>query len=274
MSLAAWISEWLPVLWFVLAAAIILYLWDSGTLGRLFDRVTKVGGFGLSFEFTKESAQQTRATVEEGLGAVRTAISRRLAADVRQYGLQDALQSVVDQTQLKGKKGVRATVHIPDPLYENQLYQLLDYYPKGGGSGRTFSTRSGIIGLAWRTWESKKWHQNSVDQAILRQMWGMTREEAETRETADKSKLFLAIPLYNPKHAVVRGVFYLDATDRKALGLLKDPVTEEAEAEADALLDALRDEIIAAYGSMMAEPLDELVQAALDDTPQINLESR
>ena len=50
--------------------------------------------------------------------------------------------------------GYRATVHIPDVLFSDTLYQLLDYWPKGKGGGRRFSARFGILGLAWRLEES------------------------------------------------------------------------------------------------------------------------
>lgn len=277
MSIADRISEWLPIAWFLAGALVLLTLWATGTLDHLFKRLTKFDGFGLSFEFTEKSAQETRTSVEESLGAIRTAIQRKVAADVRTYGLQEAFQTVLEATELKDKKGIRATVHIPDPLYRNQLFQLLDYYPKGGGAGRTFSTRSGIIGMAWRNRKSDSWHQGrSITQTELRRQWGMTEKEAEERLSADRSKLFLAFPLLDPTGAVPIGVFYLDANDRAALGLRRDPDTDTdgAKAEADDYLARIEEQITTQFKAKMSARLTSVVETAKKESPQLSLEGQ
>jgi hypothetical protein len=51
----------------------------------------------------------------------------------------------------------RLTVYVPDLVFDDQLYQLVEYYDKGGQriteskSGRAFSIRYGIIGRVWRS---------------------------------------------------------------------------------------------------------------------------
>lgn len=263
-------------------------LWLSGTLNRLFERLTKFGGFGLSFEFTEKSARETRESVEQSLGTIRSAIQRKLTADVRAAGLQEAFGNVVQSSDLKDKKGYRCTIHIPDPLYLNQLYQLLDYYPKGGGSGRTFSSRAGIIGMAWRNLESDKWHQHTqiTERDLIRQ-WGMTVGEAENRESTDRKKLFLAVPLLDVSDAVPIGVFYFDAENRQDLGL-SDPLapdestatqprpqqTQQAARDADEFLNRIEAQIKSEFRKKMAEPLAKLVEAAKREGPQLALEGQ
>ncbi len=284
MSVAERVSEWIPVLWFVVAVGILAILWLSGTLEKLLRRVTKFGGFGLSFEFTEASARQTRESVEDGLGVIRKAIQRKLAGDVRSAGLQEAFRTALESTDLNGKTGYRATIHIQDPLYANQLYQLLNYYPKGKGAGRTFSARAGIIGMAWRTLEPDSWNQAStVTWRDLMQKWGMTADEAQERQSADSKKLFLAVPLFDPMDAVPIGVFYFDADDREGLGLNAlpplDDLTEEqkkaADDEAEQVLNHIGAQFINEFKERkMADVLAKLVEAIKKESPLLNLEAQ
>jgi hypothetical protein len=76
----------------------------------------------------------------------------------------------------------RCTIHVSDILFADDLYQLLNHYPRSGGSGvgRRFSVRYGIIGRAWRLNQ----HQGEGDARAeskedLVRYWGMTQEEAE-----------------------------------------------------------------------------------------------
>ena len=276
MSLAERLSEWLPILWTVLGIAVLLALSLSGAVNGLLNRLTKFGGFGLSFEFTEKSAAETRDSIEQGLGAVRMKIRRRLAADVRAAGLQEAFATLIGKTDaLVGKRGFRATIHIPDPLYANQLYQLLNYHPKGGGAGRAFSTRSGIIGMAWRNRAPDRWYQGLTDEIELRRKWGMTPEEAAERVSADSEKLFLAFPLFDESGAVPIGVFYFDSTKVDNVvavpaGTPEDQVT----AATDAFLDELEQDITARFATTLAKPLASLVAKAKAESPQLDLEGQ
>ena len=275
MSLAERLSEWLPILWTLLGIAALIALWLSGTVDGLLNRVTKFGGFGVSFEFTEKSAAETRDSIEQGLGAVRVKIRRRLAADVRAAGLQEAFATLIDNAaSLAGKRGFRATIHIPDPLYANQLYQLLNYHPKGGGAGRAFSTRSGIIGMAWRNRESDRWYQGLTNEQDLRRKWGMTPEEAAERVSADSEKLFLAFPLFDESGAVPIGVFYFDAAKVDKVVALPKGTPEEVNAAIDAFLDALEQDICERFATTMAKPLASIVAKAKTESPQLDLEGQ
>jgi hypothetical protein len=276
MSLAERLSEWLPILWTLLGIAIIAALWLSGAVNGLMNRLTKFGGFGVSFELTEKSAAETRDSIEQGLAAVRVKIRRRLAADVRAAGLQEAFATLIDSAAaLAGKRGFRATIHIPDPLYANQLYQLLNYHPKGGGAGRAFSTRSGIIGMAWRNRTPDRWYQGRTDERELRRKWGMTPEEAAERVSADSEKLFLAFPLFDERGAVPIGVFYFDAG--KVENVFAAPAgasDDQLKAATDAFLDALEQDITARFATTMAKPLESLVAKAKAESPQLDLEGQ
>lgn len=274
VSLAERLSEWLPVLWTLLGAAILAALWLSGAAADLLNRVTKFGGFGVSFELTEKSAAQTRESIEQGLAMVSAKIRRRLAADVRAAGLQEAFASLIEKAPgLAGKRGFRATIHIPDPLFANRLYQLLNYQPKGGGAGRVFSARSGIIGMAWRNRASDRWYQGLTDEVELRRKWGMTPEEAAERVSADSEKLFLAFPLFDASGAVPIGVFYFDA-DKVANVVAVPAGASEAQfnAATDAFLDALEQDINQRFRTTMATPLAHLVAKAKAESPQLELE--
>ena len=264
MSLADRLAAWLPLLWFAIVAAILFWLWASGLAGSLLRRVSKFGGFGLEFEFSESSAKQTRDAIESQLAAVRKTIQRELGADVRARGLQDALKTILEDPTvgLAPGPGYRATVHIPDPLYENQLYQLLDYYPQGTGSGRTFSTRSGIIGLTWRTGTPQQWdHSSAITQLQLIQQWGMTPREAASRNVVDSTKVMIAVPLRDLSESRQVGVLYLDA---KADGKFGTDETAR---------NALIAKVSAVYQTKMAGSLTELVESAQRRSPQLVLES-
>lgn len=297
MSLADRASDWLPLLWYLLAVLVLAYLVLSGAVASLLRRITRFGGFGLEFTFDEQSATQTRETIESGLESVRKTITRELEADVRARGLQEALATILDSTSL-GRSGVsyRATLHIEDPLYANQLYQLLDYHPKGGGHGRSFASRQGIIGLAWRTLEVHSWHQEEgLTDADLIRMWGMTRDSASRRVVADKTKFFLAFPVYDSTSTIAVGVFYIDSQE-KPDDLLPKPPTDEAIADTLAAIEkdtgekeqdvsdevkeirararTLAAEITAELHTRMAKPVADLVESAKRRSPQLTLENQ
>lgn len=297
MSLAERTTDWLPLLWYLLAVLVLAYLVLSGAVESLLRRITKFGGFGLEFNFDEQSATQTRETIESGLESVRKTIKRELEADVRARGLQEALATILKSTSL-GQSGVsyRATLHIEDPLYANQLYQLLDYYPKGGGHGRSFASRQGIIGLAWRTLEIHSWHQEEgFTEADLVRMWGMTHKSASTRVVADSTKFFLAFPVYDSTSTIAVGVFYIDSQEDPNDLLPKSP-TAEAIADTDAAIGkdprekehdvsdevkeirararTLAAEVTGEFHTRMAKPVAELVETAKRRSPQLTLESQ
>jgi hypothetical protein len=252
----------LPLLWFALVAVVLFALWYSGLAGDLLRRIGKFTGFGLSFEFSADGAQQARDALEPQLASLRRSIVRLVEAEVRQRSLQDGFGRMLEEGPLKGKRKYRATIHIQDPLFENALYQLLDYHPRGGGHGRTFSTRSGIIGMAWRTGKYDSWNQSSaITWHDLIRQWGMTKREADEREVADRKKEFLALPLRDPTNTRQVAVLYLDSEEQGIFGTTDD---ERA---------GFRKELGELYAKRLASPITELSDTALSKSPQFQLGS-
>jgi hypothetical protein len=130
----------------------------------------------------------------------------------------------------------RLTTHIQDPLYRDYLYQLIDYYPVGGGRGRRLSIRYGIIGRCYRTRASfrigkllpegdqvKGGTQRSVIDAIASR-WGVTIEEAI--HIKDRPS-YVALPLEQDNETF--GVLYMDSTVEDAFKPNKHKVDSEGE---------------------------------------------
>lgn len=110
-------------------------------------------------------------------------------------------------------KGVnlRSTIYVQDMLFDESLYQLLDYHPptsEGGKKGRAFSTRYGMIGRSWRLEKSDFNGKVPTDPEDLIGKWAMTRTEA--REAALGRKSFACILLKNVNDECL-GLFYMDS---------------------------------------------------------------
>jgi hypothetical protein len=97
---------------------------------------------------------------------------------------------------------LRATIYVSDVVFSEYLYQFTDYYPRHGEApaGRRFSKRYGIIGRAWRLSETLATgdafpQAQSRDEVIrvLREQWGMSKEEAETASHGRPSYLCIAL---------------------------------------------------------------------------------
>jgi hypothetical protein len=102
----------------------------------------------------------------------------------------------------------RFTLHVPDVLLTHSLRQLVNYIGfTRGGAGRLFSSRHGIIGLAWRL-EASQFENKVFTPDELVRRWGMTR--AEAADTSAKKGLLLAFVLKNDQ-GLPLGLLYADA---------------------------------------------------------------
>ncbi|MHB1798953.1 MAG: hypothetical protein ACYCUI_11715 [Vulcanimicrobiaceae bacterium] len=173
----------------------------------------------------------------------RARINREASQYVLRYDLLERLERITrivvhDACAGHLPQGFRCTIYIPDPLLQEHLYQLVDYYPGQAGCGRSFSERYGIIGKVWRTANDEVTGQllNS-DQlaksdeeklAIIARDWGMTIEEALSS---------LARPSYCcvliMQSGARLGIFYMDSTEPSAfskpneehvIGMLRDAI--------------------------------------------------
>lgn len=145
---------------------------------------------------------------------------------------------------------IRCTVHIPDLLFKDSLYQLVDYYPRQaeGGHGRAFSTRFGMIGKSWRIGESQ--HEGSVPTEPKRLIleWGMNNQEAHLAASGRQS--FACILLTSSGTGL--GIFYLDSSathafDEGVWEKLRDGITAAAQSEGlTKALEKINTKVIAA----------------------------
>jgi hypothetical protein len=104
---------------------------------------------------------------------------------------------------------LRFTLHVPDVLVTNSLRQLVGYLGcDRGGAGRVFSSRTGIIGQAWRLMESKHVPNNTFGVPDLITQWGMTYAEASC--TKGGKVLHMAI-IIKSTNGVPLGVLYGDS---------------------------------------------------------------
>jgi len=106
----------------------------------------------------------------------------------------------------------RFTLHVPDVLLTHSLRQLVDYVGDDrGGGGRMFSSRRGIIGLAWRLQQSQhKSHSPSYSEIDLIEKWGMTR--AEAKDTKGGRSVFLVF-VVRSETGLPLALFYADAKE-------------------------------------------------------------
>jgi hypothetical protein len=111
----------------------------------------------------------------------------------------------------------RCTIHVPDLLFAETFYQLLEYVPRQAGEetrGRIWSYRFGFIGKVWRSEDSDLQGTVSTDINDLINNWGMTKEEAEAAGIGRKS--FLGVLLIENEIPV--GLFYMDSKEENAFG--------------------------------------------------------
>lgn len=135
--------------------------------------------------------------------------------------IRNALPPILKARQLPEPKNVRATVHVPDILFKDYLYQLINYYPVtavGGPAGRRFSQRYGMIGQAWRMERSVGTGRAVTASSQLIEHWGMNPNEAN-----DQTHLRPGVICVILRHEGVQvGVLFIDSTDENAFGRNRD----------------------------------------------------
>lgn len=151
----------------------------------------------------------------------------RFARNLRiSSAIESALQNIISSKPVSDhirdeKSKFRATLHIFDPVFEDQLFQLYGYFFEDGkrsifkqnrGSGRRFSIRYGIIGLAARTGNSQgvgsafKGDDDEVQALIER--WSMLPEQTKS---ASRKTSCLVVVLREEKTGAPIGLLYADA---------------------------------------------------------------
>lgn len=195
----------------------------------LFGRIRKITAFGVEFDLTAKAAIQTRTNVEAGFDELRSKVKRQFDMLVDSEGLNSKLLNLAENAVAKelssddAKRSYRCTIHIQDTLFEDVLYQLLDYYPQGGGRGRTRSIRFGIIGRCARLNQPDIQPDVTTNTEKLIEAWSMTPGEAAIVGRDRRS--FAAIPLLDTDQALL-GILYVDARPSDAWTAHAGPVEE------------------------------------------------
>jgi hypothetical protein len=202
---------------------------------RVLRRVTSFKVGGVEVELKREESQDFQIMTTRDLLAYRKRITEVFEAASYQHQLRDRLGLVYKSLKegvLKDRtvdiKTMRCTVHVRDVLFDDTLYQLLPYYPGGDGAGRTFPTRFGILGKAWRLSISQFAKDVPKEANKLIEQWGMSREQAEHAGIGRQS--FAAICLFDLQ-GVELGVFYMDAAPKDAFKLDLNPANVDEKLE-------------------------------------------
>jgi len=187
-------------------------------LGILFGRVRRISAFGVEFDLSQAAAIRTRTNVEAGFDELRSKLKRQFDALIDSEGLNNKLLDIAENVvrphlMPKAARTYRCTIHIHDVLFEDALYQLLDYYPSGGGRGRTRSVRFGIIGRCARLNQPDMQADVTTNAEKLVEAWAMTTAEAAVVGSDRRS--FAAIPLFD-EYRQFLGIFYVDAVPHNA----------------------------------------------------------
>lgn len=151
----------------------------------------------LQVDLGKDSPAEVKSALEDVFRRNRKAVSRQFE-EVSHVHRVDELRNAVARgvlAQTARHQGFRCTVYVPDVLFDDSLYCLLDYWPKGKAAGKAYSVRYGIIGRAWRLLESQAKDVVPGDRNTLLAEWGMTDREAAGHTQA---RSFLAVLLTLP----------------------------------------------------------------------------
>lgn len=196
-SFTSFPSSWVPLVRAIAWPAVVLILVGllvvTKTGRRMLTSVTgrvrgvKVGS--VEVDLTPEGAGRAKATLDETFSGFRSAINSEFDRAVYTYGIDRRLQTLLERilqpdldrywrAQGTESRSFRSTIHVPDLLFDGALYQLLDYYPSGGGGGRAFGIRFGAIGIAWRLGKDRYTGEAPTNSEQLIQDWGMTQQEA------------------------------------------------------------------------------------------------
>src|SRR6266567_1135693 len=211
------ILSW-PFLVLILFAYLLFSKNAPSRLQSLFKPFASFKLLGQEFVMSREGGEN----VEDGINLIRSEIENTLDKEVYDLGLKTKHENLVDQiiasmvVNFQDLK-VRSTLYVLDRLFDETVYQLVDYYPTQAvpGRSRTYSTRYGIIGKTWRSEESQYDATVPTAEGQLILEWGMTLEEA--KKAAHGRQSFGCVALKNSRTSLV-ALLYLDAPQPNAFG--------------------------------------------------------
>lgn len=166
--------------------------------------------------------EELKETAEEAFKFHREQVKKQFDSWAQRQAIRETVNRILEEDvepflrrQLDPCPGYRCTIHVPDILFADSLYQLIDYAPMGEGPrGRAWSVRYGMMGKQWRLGSSGSSGEIPTNVEDLIRDWGMTR--AEAREAGRRQSLVCAI--LQPENRDPVGIFYLDAANANAFG--------------------------------------------------------
>ncbi len=233
------------LLWPLVIVAVILLIAFHRRLNRILGllpkivRKVEVPG-GITLEVDPETAKEIRTSFGKSFAELKedaeseykqmvefTQVRHKLG-ELMSIGLPAALEG---RRVAQDRVGERGTIHVPDIVFKEYLYQLVDYYPRIERihpAGRRFSMRFGIIGRAWRLKESvgKGDAVSGNPRRKLIEEWGMFEEEAMSGSHARPAYLCVILRSQDD----IQGLLFIDSETLNAFGT--DPVAQQV---ADAL---------------------------------------
>jgi len=223
------------LIWPIIFLFIFFYLLSNNDVLRRLRNFLKIfksiNVFGSEFVLNEELSNEVGKDAEEAFEFYRKQVNREYDRLVEVYEIRLKLESVLkskevisalgnDIEDIKNIPGFRCTIHVPDILFRETIYQLLDYYPSGGGVSRTWSARFGIVGRAWRLRKSQTQGDVPTENNELIVEWGMTQEEADKSGQGRKS--FVCVVIKDEEgingEGTAVGIFYLDSTNESVFG--------------------------------------------------------
>jgi hypothetical protein len=232
----------IAVIWPVLFGAIFLYLLNSRRapqqLRKLLRPLKSVKLFEAELVLSDEVKVEAEGAFDDYRRQAKDSYDlfvQRKKLVLKFRDITDEVITVIKQYTNRVPEKYRCTLHVPDVVFADTLYQLLDYTPSGPGSrGRIFSIRFGLIGKVWRTRESEVQkvklkeimvngqRQDIPDEEELVRVWGMSQSEAQTAAQGRPS--FLCVMLATDENDPV-GLFYMDATNATAFDVTSPNAT-------------------------------------------------
>lgn len=253
-------------LWWLLGLIALFYFgrrWPE----KLMSSLKKFKAGGVEVEFDAVRAREAEADFHTALDSFTKLAQKEYDRNAKRLQLSEllraAVKEVVDLRPTIQQKAYRATVYVPDIVFERFIYQLLDYHPEPGGRGRRFSERYGIIGRCWRTRESigegdavrvgGKLDPKAAVYALTRE-WGMTKAEAENSRRARPS--VLCVLLLAPGEANVPvGFLFMDSEQPYIFG-------QDTEQASDFAKSMEKKEGVVALAKAVERAMEELRKGA------------
>jgi uncharacterized protein YoxC len=250
MAITRTFSLLIQLAWPLVILSVFLYLFTSkGAPERLTDLFSNFKSVEL-FSAKFETGEKIKLSAEEKFESFRKQAKSSFDLWAQRKGLGGKVTALLNDpndgllkkiNEIRQSKGLhalqdyRCTIHVPDLLFAETFYQLLDYVPHQRGpetKGRTWSIRFGFIGKLWRSENSSDvWEQVPTDPQELINNWGMTKEEAD--DAGKDRQSFLGVMLVN--NGVKVGLVYLDAKEKNAFGIDKEAARVLITTKSDAL---------------------------------------